>query len=182
MNYSAQPDLPAGATSPDGRGHSDTSRAQRMSRGMRGLAAIAFFALIATSAARFAGYTAPGIPDSPVVDTRALLFTDFPRGVIEVNDGYSGELLMRIEPGQQAFLRSVARGLARQRRAISDIRDLPFDLSRLADGRLIISDHISGETIQLNAFGDDNLVTFEYLLTHSRTTDGDQLATRIGDQ
>ena len=143
---------------------SDTTPAQRLSRGMRGLAAIAFFALITTGVARLTGYTVPTVPPSPIVDTRPLLFTDLERGVIEVNDGNDGELLLRIEAGEQAFLRSVVRGLARQRRAISDLRDVPFDLSRLADGRLIISDRISGETIQLDAFGPDNLVTFDELL------------------
>ncbi|MEM0952701.1 MAG: photosynthetic complex assembly protein PuhC [Pseudomonadota bacterium] len=147
--------------------HTELSKAQRMGRGMQGLAAIAFFALITTVIARYTGYTLPTIPPSPIVETRQLLFTDLQRGVIEINDGASGDLLMRIETGEQAFLRSVVRGLARQRRAISGLRDVgvPFDLSRLADGRLIIADRISGETIQLDAFGPNNLITFELLLT-----------------
>lgn len=137
---------------------------QQTSAGMRYLALLVLIALIATLTARLTGYKPQTVEPSPATDTRSLVFTDLGGGIIEIHDGFDDRLLLRIGPGEEAFLRSVVRGLARQRRAIADRRDIPFDLARLEDGRLIISDAVSGEVIQLNAFGEPNLQVFSDLL------------------
>ena len=139
-------------------------RYPRTSAGMRYLGLLVLLALIATLSARLTGYRPASVAPSPVLKSRSLLFTDLSGGVIEVHDAEDKALLLRIEPGEEAFLRSVVRGLARQRRAIDDRRDIPFELDRLADGRLVISDSVSGETIQLDAFGAPNTQVFLALL------------------
>ncbi|MEM1403335.1 MAG: photosynthetic complex assembly protein PuhC [Pseudomonadota bacterium] len=138
--------------------------ARRTVRGMQWVTSAAIVALILTVIATWTGYQAPTVADSPVVESRELVFADVSRGVIEVREAHRQELLLRIGMGEQVFLRTVVRGLARQRKAVNEDRDAPFTLSRLADGRLTLSDEITGELIQLNAFGPDNLVVFEQLL------------------
>ena len=140
-------------------------RYQNTSAGMRYLALIVLIALIATLSARLTGYKPQSVEPSPAMETRSLVFTDIGDGFIEIHDAFDDALLLRIGPGEEAFLRSVVRGLARQRRAIADRRDVPFELARLEDGRLVISDAISGERIQLDAFGEPNLAVFSDLLS-----------------
>ncbi|MEM1190191.1 MAG: photosynthetic complex assembly protein PuhC [Pseudomonadota bacterium] len=156
-------------------------RYQQTSANMRYLGILVLIALVATLTARLTGYKPQSVAPSPVVETRLLVFTDVSRGVIEISDDDDGELLLRIGPGEEAFLRSVVRGLARQRRAIMDRRDIPFVLERLADGRLVISDAVSGERIQLNAFGAPNLAVF-YKLLRSGPSNDRQVARAISAQ
>ena len=139
-------------------------RYHRTSAGMRYLGLLVLLALIATLSARLTGYRPASVAPSPVVESRSLLFTDLARGFIDVHDADDKALLLRIGPGEEAFLRAVVRGLARQRRAIDERRDIPFKLDLLADGRLVISDRISGEIIQLDAFGEPNTRVFLALL------------------
>ena len=146
------------------KSHADEVRERTTNVGMRYLAMLAMIALIATLTARVTGYKADAVAPSPEVFSRGLLFTDLGQGFIDVHDAIDNTLLLEIGPGEEAFLRSVVRGLARQRRAINDLRDVPFKLSELADGRLVISDPISGDEIQLDAFGEPNLTTFSRLL------------------
>lgn len=142
-------------------------RYHRTSAGMRYLGLLVLLALIATLSARLTGYRPASVAMSPSIESRSLLFTDLTGGFIDVHDAGNKALLLRIGPGEEAFLRSVVRGLARQRRAIDDRRDIPFQLDRLADGRLVISDIVSGETIQLDAFGEPNTRVFLALLRGS---------------
>ena len=80
-------------------------------------------------------------------------------GVVEVYDWDTQEVLQRIESGEGSFLRGVVRSLVRQRHGLESAI-APFELSLLADRRLIIGDPETGEDIDLNAFGPTNLAVF----------------------
>ncbi|MEM6543319.1 MAG: photosynthetic complex assembly protein PuhC [Pseudomonadota bacterium] len=141
-----------------------SSNALRMNRGMQFLAAFAFLALAATLVARLTGYTT-GLPEnSQLLESRSLIFDDVSKGVIQVFDANTRELILTAGPGEEVFLRTVMRGLAQRRQLVSSNTGAPFQLARFSDGRLVVHDEISGERIELNAFGPDNAAAFDRLL------------------
>jgi putative photosynthetic complex assembly protein len=122
--------------------------------------------LLAVLGLRLSGYQ-PGETVQPPVAERALRFSDGPDGSVRVqwaqgpNDSEAGDdpLLSELR-GEQGFLRGVLRGVARDRRA----RDLPLQaplmLSLHRDGRLLLTDPLSGQRIDLISFGPDNAAVF----------------------
>ena len=131
-----------------------------------GIAVLTVALLSAVLAARLTGFDASAVPDSPVVEVRRLGFRDLPDGVVEVYDWDTQETIERVASGEGSFLRGVVRSLVRQRRGL-DTNVVPFELSLLADRRLIISDAQTGEDIDLNAFGPTNLAVFTAMLESS---------------
>jgi len=103
----------------------------------------------------------------PIVQ-RALFFHDDPDGVIRVLDAEapsSGDAeLLRLMPGDDGFIRSVMRGLARERLARGIGPADPFVLGAYSDGRLYIDDPATGRQVVVTAFGVDNVRAFARLL------------------
>ncbi len=66
--------------------------------------------------------------------------------------------------GEQGFLRGTLRALARDRMARNLSPDVPFELALLQDGRLCITDPLTHKSIDLQAFGPDNLAVFVQIL------------------
>lgn len=120
--------------------------------------------LAATLIARLTGFTASDATTAAVLDTRHLGFRDLPGGIVEVYDWDSETTLQRIGSGEGAFLRGVVRSLVRQRRGLPDKIVTPFVLTRHSDGRVILSDPATGETIDLVAFGPTNVADFTIFL------------------
>lgn len=132
-----------------------------------GIIAVGAFVLLVLStvlATRLTGYQPGGAALAPVVAMRELGFRDRENGRIDIFDWRSGETITHYDAGEGSFLRGVMRSLVRQRRIAGITRELPFSLSRHADGRLLISDAQTGETIDLGAFGPDNIAVFAALL------------------
>jgi len=98
---------------------------------------------------------APGIAQV----TRNLQFRDMPGGDILVTDAKSGEQVARVQ-GEQGFIRGILRALNRSRKQRGLGPDAAFELSRFADGRLVISDRSTGERLDLGAFGPTNIGAF----------------------
>lgn len=99
---------------------------------------------------------------------RALFFEDDPDGVIRVLDAeaarpQSAELL-RLQPGEDGFIRSVMRGLALERKSRGIGPADPFLLGAFSDGRLYIDDPATGRQVVVTAFGQDNVRAFARLL------------------
>jgi putative photosynthetic complex assembly protein len=138
-----------------------TARGRSMPWGIAGIAAVVLAILVAVLVARLTGYEATPEPLAPVLDSRQLGFRDSPGGFVEVFDWDSGATISRVGPGEGSFLRGVMRSLVRQRRGLGllDV-DTPFTLSRHADGRLIIRDTATEESIDLVAFGPTNVAVF----------------------
>jgi putative photosynthetic complex assembly protein len=131
---------------------------------MGGIAVVAMLVLAATLAARLTGFTADSIPEAAAVDMRQLGFRDLPGGVVEAYDWQSGETLTRMSSGEGAFLRGVVRSLVRQRRGMDSSIPAMFELTRYDDGRIVLSDPATTESIDLIAFGRDNIAVFAALM------------------
>jgi putative photosynthetic complex assembly protein len=125
--------------------------------------------LVVTSiaASGFARVTQIGtvrLADVDPVTTARLSFEDRADGSVVVVDVEDGVERAAYPMGQGGFVRSVLRGLARERarRGLDD--SIPFELTRWADGRLSLSDPATGRSVELDAFGPDNARPFLHLL------------------
>ncbi|MFM8516957.1 MAG: photosynthetic complex assembly protein PuhC [Nevskiaceae bacterium] len=74
-----------------------------------------------------------------------------------------GTRLTAIKAEKAGFVSGVMRGLSRGRKLAGSDPDAPYRLSRLRDGRLLLTDTATGTTINLDVFGTDNAKTFAAL-------------------
>jgi putative photosynthetic complex assembly protein len=117
--------------------------------------------LVAVGLARWSGLD-PRTPDAAVQWQRDLLFRDLPGGDIAVLDHRTGQQVARFS-GEQGFLRSSLRALARERHRESLSGDAPFLLIGRTDGRLTLQDPSTGQRIDLESFGPSNAAVFASL-------------------
>ncbi|XBQ16987.1 MAG: photosynthetic complex assembly protein PuhC [Oceanicaulis sp.] len=103
-------------------------------------------------------------PRTPAVAAAELRFTDEPGGVVAVWDAGTGARLLDYGENEGVFVRSVMRGVARQRRMRGYGPETPVRLSRHESGDVWLTDPASGVQIYLGAFGPDNVGLFEALL------------------
>ncbi|MFN9737438.1 MAG: photosynthetic complex assembly protein PuhC [Pseudomonadota bacterium] len=103
-------------------------------------------------------------PRAPVVAERLLHFADKPEGGVQVHDARDGQLVARVAPGEEGFLRGALRGLARERKRERIGPETPFRLSSRADGRLLLEDPATARLIDLGAFGPGNVAVFTRML------------------
>jgi putative photosynthetic complex assembly protein len=88
---------------------------------------------------------------------------------VVIADARSGQVVDVIAPGTNGFLRSVLRGLARERKRQDLGEQLPFRLTRWADNRLLLDDEATGRRIDLGAFGLTNAEAFSRVLNNARS-------------
>jgi putative photosynthetic complex assembly protein len=105
---------------------------------------------------------AAAIPPGSLV--RSLAFADRRDGGIEVTDARTGHRITTLAPETNAFIRSVMRGLVRERKLWGLGADEPFVLAQRPDGGLTLADPATGRMIELNAFGPSNVGAFAELL------------------
>ncbi|GIU66718.1 photosynthetic complex assembly protein PuhC [Candidatus Phycosocius spiralis] len=98
-----------------------------------------------------------------------LLFADQADGRILVHNADTGQLILTIHSGEDAFMRAVMRGLVRDRKARKIGPEIPFKLSHYANKRLIVSDPTTGKEINLNAFGPTNEAAFMRLFEAAKS-------------
>ncbi len=147
-----------------GRGQKSSDGVQLNPLVIAALATVVVASLVLTLIARMTGYDASVVPESPVAESRLLGFRDLPGGVVEVYDWEDGKVLRSVESGEGSFLRGVVRSLVRQRRGLDSSAATAFVLNRHTDGRLVLADPETGESIDLIAFGPTNLQVFSTLL------------------
>ncbi|EAQ96264.2 photosynthetic complex assembly protein PuhC [Congregibacter litoralis] len=144
------------------------TRTNTMDSGSRillaGLAVFVMAVLAATLIARLTGYSMDSAPESAVIETRELGFRDLPDGAVEVFEWHSKSSLATIPSGEGAFLRGVVRSLVRQRRGLDSGIASMFELKRYDDGRLVLADPVTAESIDLVAFGSTNIAVFAALM------------------
>ncbi len=145
-----------------GNPHADPSVPRGLLLAIAGLLGLA---LAATAVARLTGIGTTPNPSSALVSRLDLRFADRPDGAVSVTTGGDGREIAVLEPGHHGFIRSVVRGLVRERRARGIGPGPPFELRRWADGRLSFDDPATGRTVELGAFGPDNAGAFAALLT-----------------
>lgn len=151
--------------------HGDTQGAANARLMLIGVSSLVLLVLIATLIARLTGYSTGTPPVSPVTEMRELGFRDMPRGVVDIYDWQSEAVIARLSAGEGSFIRGVVRSLVRQRRGLPRDLSTPFVLAAHADGRLVLSDRATGESIDLVAFGPTNMASFRPLLYGTVTSD-----------
>jgi putative photosynthetic complex assembly protein len=131
---------------------------------LRAVIALMIVSVIAAVWGRQTGRGTLMTAPSTAAQERSLSFGDAPDGALRVTDAVSGQVVALLSSGQDGFIRGVLRGLARGR-AVNRVEggDV-YVLTRWDDGRLSITDPVSGERFDLNAFGKDNLWAFARLL------------------
>jgi putative photosynthetic complex assembly protein len=114
---------------------------------------------------KLAGSETTHVEASVAVQTRSLLFQDRPDGSIAILDAGATQPFETIAPQTNGFLRGTLRGMARARKLSHDGPELPFELTRWADGRLSLRDPATSREIALEPFGPTNIEVFKRLLT-----------------
>jgi putative photosynthetic complex assembly protein len=99
-----------------------------------------------------------------VADQRTLRFFDEADGTVRVEDGATAEVLGRFAPGEGGFIRASVRSLVHQRRIRGEGSAVAFNLIRWDDGALTLADPVTGETIEVTAFGQPNEAVFAAML------------------
>jgi putative photosynthetic complex assembly protein len=101
--------------------------------------------------------------DAKAVITKQLRFEDRSDGSIAVISAPDGRIVKIIE-GEAGFVRGILRAMARERRIKEVNQTIPFELIARADGRLTLLDPATGNRIDLESFGKDNVIEFAVLL------------------
>lgn len=99
-----------------------------------------------------------------VVQSIGLKPQEKPGGYLEILNAETNQVLKRVEPGADGFMRTVLRIIALDRRQLEDHEDPPFRLTRWSDGGLTLEDPATGVRYKLNAFGSSNAAAFAELL------------------
>jgi len=135
--------------------------AQGLNRPMAWIGVMLLAMLVAVGLARWSGLD-PRTPDAAVQWQRDLQFTDLPGGDIAVLDHRTGQKVALFS-GEQGFLRSTLRALARERQRESLGKEAPFLLIGRTDGRMTLQDPSTGQRIDLESFGPSNAAVFASL-------------------
>ena len=127
-------------------------------------------AIVAALTARIGGIGTTRVAESEPLAVRDLRFVDRADGGVAVLAGASEKTIDIIQPGTDGFVRIVLRGMARERLRLDHDREVPFRLTRWADGRLSVEDLTTGRRVDLGAFGAVNAAAFARLMTVEETT------------
>jgi len=131
---------------------------ESLNRPMAWIGVVLLAVLVAVGLARWSGLD-PRTPDAAVQWQRDLQFRDLPSGDVAVLDVRTGQQVAQFS-GEQGFLRSSLRALARERRRENLSGDAPFVLIGRTDGRLTLQDPSTGQRIDLESFGPSNAAVF----------------------
>lgn len=128
------------------------------------IAALVGFSLLLVIGAKLSGYNPSQVAPSPVVESRDIRFIDAADGTLIVADAGDRRQIAVLPSGNAGFVRGVLRAVARDRHSRHISMDTPFQVARLADGRLILRDLGSQRVLELNSFGPTNLGAFAAFL------------------
>jgi putative photosynthetic complex assembly protein len=129
-------------------------------------AALVVVVTIALAAsARWGGFGKTTMAESTATRSIELRFQDRSDGGISVLNASSNQVIEVLAPGSNGFIRTVMRGLARDRRMHNEGPDAPFRLTQWANGALSVDDLATGRRIELKAFGLPNAAVFARLMT-----------------
>ena len=111
-------------------------------------------------------------PMAPIQIQRAVSFVDEGDGRIRIEDASNGRPLRILLAGEGSFIRGAVRSLVRTRQLASVEVAASFDLILYADGRFQLYDPLTGEALELAAFGPSNSGEFRALLTETPSVQG----------
>jgi len=103
-------------------------------------------------------------PIGALVQDRTLLFSDGADGEVVISDAASSVIVRRLTAGEGSFIRGVVRSLVRTRHQQGLFAQTGFHLNLYEDGRLQLIDPLTGQVIDLVAFGPTNMAEFAGLL------------------
>jgi len=135
-----------------------------------GAAVLVAMSIALAAVARVSGVGRMETPVAAPIESRDLRFEDGRDGGVTVRDAADGRLVVELDPGTNGFLRSVMRGLARERRLEGVDGSPAFRVARGSDGRLSLKDLGTGRVIALDAFGATNAAAFAHLLRQKGET------------
>jgi putative photosynthetic complex assembly protein len=127
-------------------------------------ASLILFSVVLVGAARLTGYGMSQVPQEPIVKSVDLRFEDRADGALVVRDAKDGSVVKVIEPGSDQFIRGILRAQVRMRHSYGVAVDQPYQVARLADGRLSVRDLATGRVIELRSFGPTNEGAYAALL------------------
>ncbi|MFK8082893.1 MAG: photosynthetic complex assembly protein PuhC [Granulosicoccus sp.] len=96
--------------------------------------------------------------------SQKLHFVDLEDGMVSVINADNGQELIRLDSGEDGFMRSVMRGLVRDRKAQGLGPEIPFELAMWEDGLVSLIDPATARRVELSAFGKDNVEAFTRLI------------------
>ncbi|MEL6212250.1 MAG: photosynthetic complex assembly protein PuhC [Pseudomonadota bacterium] len=103
-------------------------------------------------------------PEAQIVESITVTFKDEADGGVGVYDYADKSAIYIFEPGTGGFVRTAMRALAYKRKIAGAGPEAPFQVARTDDGRLLLIDMLTEQSIGLEAFGDENARNFEQLL------------------
>ena len=104
--------------------------------------------------------------DAPV-ETLTLVFEDRADGAVIASDAATGRQVRVYAAGGHGFVRGALRAVAHKRKVAGLPSDAPFQISRHADGKLVIVDPTTGARVILNGFGAPNAEEIDVLFEES---------------
>lgn len=131
---------------------------------LRAVMGLILFSIVAVLVGRTAEVGLVMTPPSTPAEEIRLAFDPVAGGDLVVRDADTGRTVAILPAEGDGFIRGVLRGLDRGRAKTRTSGEPVFVLTRWKDGRLSISDPLSGERFDLNSFGSDNLAAFARLL------------------
>jgi putative photosynthetic complex assembly protein len=99
-----------------------------------------------------------------VLAERQLTFTDEKDGGIIVEDAQTHAIAEHLPPASNGFLRGALRALTRERNLAGIGRQQPFRLVRYVDGRLVLHDPATTQSVTITSFGETQIESFDKLL------------------
>ena len=103
-------------------------------------------------------------PIGALVQDRTLLFSDGADGEVVISDAASSVIVRTLTAGEGSVIRGVVRSLVRTRHQQGLFAQTGFHLNLYEDGRLQLIDPLTGQVIDLVAFGPTNMAEFAGLL------------------
>lgn len=129
------------------------------------VAALVGFALTTVAVARLSDQPTAPIALAPVAEALRLTFVDREDGAVLALTA-DGAVHATVAPETGGFVRGVLRSLVRQRGQLDLGADAgAFELNRLVDGNVTLSDPATGVVIDLGAFGPTNQAAFVAIMT-----------------
>ncbi len=131
-------------------------------------AALIVFVFGLAISAKVFGFGAFKETATAVLAERSLRFVDQPGGAITVMDATTNTVAAELSPNTNNFLRGAMRALTRERRLASIGPDVPFRLVRYVDGRLVLHDPATKQSVTVTSFGRTQVESFDRLLVQTK--------------
>ena len=131
-------------------------------------AALIVFVFGLAASAKVFGFGAFKEMPTAVLAERSLRFVDVAGGAITVMDATTNTVAAELPAGTNNFLRGAMRALTRERKMASIGPDVPFRLVRYVDGRLVLHDPATKQSVTVTSFGQTQVESFDRLLVHTK--------------